>query len=110
MEVWRLYAGMWHSQNFELEPGDVIGGQASVELIAEREIDVDLRSPYALIDIIADDDAPAAGQRATRAHYEHLHTGRTGTRDLEQDDDNLDRLRLDNEAALRRQLLHTAEQ
>ncbi len=109
LELWRLYAGMWHSHSFEHEPGDVIGGQASVELVDDQQLDIDMTSPYVLVDVVADDGAPAAGRRATRAHYLHTDADQVATRSLEQDVESIDRIRLSNEASLRRQLLRSVE-
>ncbi|MEX0885809.1 MAG: hypothetical protein WD009_05140 [Phycisphaeraceae bacterium] len=109
VEVWRLYGGAWHRREFEIEPGDVIGGHATVDVPGRGQVELDMGMEAMLVDIAAAGEGPGGvGRRTTRVYYLDPDVGEVLTRIIEEDRDSPHRMRLDNEAALRRQLSRAA--
>ncbi|MEM9882825.1 MAG: hypothetical protein AAF800_07905 [Planctomycetota bacterium] len=96
IEVWRVYDGVWRSQEFTELPGNEVGGVAEIEGLARVSMNVGTL----MLDV---DSVTAGGQPAVRVLLLEPETGRIVPRLVNQDKDSEDRLRVQLDASLQRQ-------
>ncbi|MEX0652977.1 MAG: hypothetical protein WD534_17295 [Phycisphaeraceae bacterium] len=91
VEVWRLYRGRWRFEEFQVQPGDLIGGEATID-----EQPVPMHVDSLLVDLVPVAQGAAGGSGA-RMIYLDRETNRIQERIAEVDRESDDRIRLRNE-------------
>ncbi|MEM6458696.1 MAG: hypothetical protein AAF710_04825 [Planctomycetota bacterium] len=97
IEVWRIYNGVWRSQEFTELPGNEVGGDAEIEGVPRR---VPMNVGPLMLDV---DSVTAGGQPAVRVLLLEPDTGRIVPRLVTEDKDSEDRLRVRLDASLQQQ-------
>lgn len=100
VEVWRIFDGAWRSGNFDLNPGDPIGGTITVQTYQGPQ-ELPLKIDALLVDLTSVSSGRPGGISlggTTRMLYLDRDTNQIATRTVDQDRESVDRIRLKNEA------------
>ncbi|MFA9476830.1 hypothetical protein ACERK3_00855 [Phycisphaerales bacterium AB-hyl4] len=91
VEVWRLFRGQWHFEEFDVRPGDIIGGETRIDGQT-----VSMRVDAMLVDLVSVSEGTSSGSGA-RMIYMDQETNLIGERVADEDRDSDHRIRLRNE-------------
>ncbi len=100
VEVWKLYEGRWRSKEFDVQPGDPIGGEAEVD--GTR---IDMRVDAVVVDLTSETQSGSGRSSDTRMLYLEPGAPIIRGRSLSEDQDSQMRTRLQGEAAIAEQRL-----
>ena len=98
VEAWRLYDGTWRSAEFDIKPGDAIGGSITFPLPSGDQASLDIDTDSLAVDIVA--DGGRGGRAGTRLYYIASQGGAILSRTTRQDRENPVRIRLRNQTTI----------
>ena len=96
VEVWRVFNGRWRRDEFQVQPGDPIGGTMEVT-VNGQERTIDMHADAVAVDLAAVGGNSPFGGDTLLLYLDRL-SGRIASRSAAQDSGSTERIRLENEA------------
>lgn len=105
VEVWRIHKGQWHFEEFDIRPGDPVGGDMTIDIRGEP-VNLDMRVDTLAVDLFSTGGSNGLGSGGgVNLLYTDPDTGELATRSADEDRDSATRIRLKNEAATMDEML-----
>lgn len=109
VELWRIYDGRWRRGEFQVRPGDPIAGTAAIDLDDGRRVEVPMHADAVLVDLISSGaGGPLARGDGVRMVYFDQQHETMADRSVDEDEESIERLRLESEITLQQTLGHQA--
>lgn len=98
VEVWRIHKGQWRFEEFDIRPGDPVGGDMTID-DQGQSVELDMRVDTLAVDLFSTGNSGGAGGGGVGLLYTDPDTGELASRTADEDRDSATRIRLKNEAA-----------
>ncbi len=106
VEVWHLYNGMWHKATFQESPGNPIGGRTTIQVDGVEQT-LDMQTGAVMVDLVSGGGG-GLGADVRLLYFDPNATQAISSRSSRQDQDDDDRIRLENMRSLQEQFATSA--